>query len=146
MAVHADLTVGGGQESVDAAGVVQKLLTAIEAGDLESVRRIYHPEAIIWHSHDGVSQSVEENLATLAWITRHLPGIRYVHVRRYCFAGGVVDQHDTEVRAPGRDQPLRIATCMVVLVNELGQVTRLDEYIDSAAVVDLTAAARPRGR
>src|SRR5690348_7839857 len=109
--------------------VVDAFLRAVEAGDLAAVRAAYDPAAVIWHSHDGVSQSVEDNLATLAWIANHLGPLRYINVRRYAFAGGVVEQHDTVVPVPGNAEPLLMPACLVVLVGDDGKITRVDEYV-----------------
>ena len=41
---------------------------AVERGDLDEMRRLYHPDARVWHNFDQVSRSVEENLRTLTWM------------------------------------------------------------------------------
>ena len=124
----------------DPAAVLARFLAAIEAGDLDAVRGAYHPDAVIWHSHDRSEESVEHNLRTLAWITTHLPGLRYTNVRRHGFSGGVVQQHDTVVAVPG-SATLTMTACLVVRIDDDGLITRVDEYLDSAAVAELTAMA-----
>lgn len=121
---------------------LERFLAAVEAGDLDTVRASYHPDAVIWHSTDGIEQTVDQNLTTLSFIAANLPGMHYTNVRRYGFEGGAVEQHDTVIPIPGRDEPHVMTACLVVLFDGDGRVTRVDEYIDTAAVAGLTAAVQ----
>jgi len=80
-------TTSGPTVPTEPSDVLARFLAAVEAGDLAAVRSAYHPDAVIWHSNDGVEQSVDENMATLSLIAEHLPGMRYTNVRRRGFAG-----------------------------------------------------------
>jgi ketosteroid isomerase-like protein len=124
--------------SPDPVEVVSRFLSAVEAGDIDRVRSVYDPDAVVWHSNDGLEQSVDENLTTLTFIANNLT-LRYTNVRRYGFTGGVVEQHDTIVTIPGRDEPYCMPACLVVLVDDEGRITRIDEYLDSSAITGLTA-------
>jgi ketosteroid isomerase-like protein len=44
---------------------VIRFFAAIEAGDIDLVRAIYAPDALIWHNDDLIEQPVEENLKVL---------------------------------------------------------------------------------
>jgi ketosteroid isomerase-like protein len=46
--------------------VAARLFAAIEAGDIDAVRELYHPDVEVWHNTDGLAQSRDANLATLA--------------------------------------------------------------------------------
>lgn len=61
----------------DVLGVAERFFRAVEAGDVEAIRAIYAPDARIWHNHDGVEQTVDENLRVLAWVAKHLINRRY---------------------------------------------------------------------
>ena len=39
--------------------VVIRFFAALEAGDIETVRSIYSPDALIWHNDDLIEQSVD---------------------------------------------------------------------------------------
>ena len=39
-----------------------RFFAALEAGDIETLREIYAPDADIWHNEDLVEQPVEDNL------------------------------------------------------------------------------------
>jgi ketosteroid isomerase-like protein len=118
--------------------VAERLFSAIEAGDIDAVRSIYAPDVAIWHNHDGVVQTLDENLRTLAWMTKHLPGTRYSDVRRSTTDSGFVQQHVlVATNRAGRD--VAVPACIVAEVVG-GRITRLDEYLDSAHVAALMEA------
>ena len=73
--------------------VAERLVGAIEAGNPEGVRAVYATDATIWHNFDDVEQSVEENLATLAWLIERLPERSYDIVRRERLPDGFLQQH-----------------------------------------------------
>ena len=81
-------------------------------------------------------------LRVLAWLIRALPERRYRIVRREILADGFMQQHVLEgVLADG--QPFAMPACVVVQAKD-GRITRLDEYLDPAAVAPLAAQARRR--
>jgi ketosteroid isomerase-like protein len=115
-----------------------RLFDCIERGDVEAVAGCYAPDVVIWHNTDGVEQSRDENLRTLTWVVRTLVERRYVDRRLDVFDGGFVQQHLlTGVRTDGGKVSLP-----AVLVGRVagGKITRLDEYIDSAHVTQITGA------
>ncbi|HUO89681.1 MAG TPA: nuclear transport factor 2 family protein [Rhizomicrobium sp.] len=109
-------------------------LDAVERGDLETVQRIYAPDAVVWHNFDDIAQPVAENLRTLAQVVKLLPERRYEQRRINVFDGGFVEQHVLNGRlASGR--AVSLAACLVCTVRD-GRITRLDEYLDAAAIAD----------
>ncbi len=110
--------------------VADRLFASIEAGDIDSVRALYAPDAVVWHNGDGVEEDVEHNLSVLGWCVSHIAGMRYEQVRRQVLAGGFVQQHILRGTGPG-GAPLEVPACLVVAVAE-GRITRIDEYLDSA--------------
>ena len=112
-----------------------RLFAAVEAGDIEVVRAIYAPDAVIWHAHTGETQSVEDNLRTLGLIAKHITGFGYDERRCVATETGFVEQHITRGVTPA-GLAFSIPSCIVcVVVN--GRITRLDEYFDSAAAAPL---------
>jgi len=126
----------------DPAAAVDRLIAAIEAGDVDAARAAYHPDARIWHNDDQAEQTVDENLAVLGWMGRHLPGLRYTEIRRHVAGDVCVEQHVLEIPVPGEDEPLRIPACLVVTVGGDGLITRIEEYLDSVHVAPLLEVAR----
>lgn len=123
----------------DHLAVADRLFAAITAADVDAVRAVYAPEARIWHNTDGVTQSAEENLVVLRWVTSHVKELRYEDVRRAATPDGFVQQH--VLRGTVGDVAIEIPACIVATIHA-GRITRLDEYIDSAHVKPLLAAAR----
>ena len=115
--------------------LADRFFTAIPKGDLETVRAIYAPDALIWHNNDQTTQSVEQNLQVLAWVTKNIAGLRYEEIRRHVTPAGFVQQHVLRGTAPN-GKPLEVPACILCSVKD-GRITRLDEYLDSAQIAVL---------
>jgi ketosteroid isomerase-like protein len=118
--------------------LVDTFFAAIEAGDIETVRALYAPDAVIWHNDDLVEQPVEDNLKVLAGLHRAVSDLRYEVVRRAHLEDGVIQQHVLHGKLPdGTEVALHAA--MYLQVRD-GRVTRIDEYLDSAKRSSIRAA------
>src|SRR5436190_23284330 len=73
--------------------LADRLMGAIEAGDIETVKTCYAPGVAIWHNFDEVDQSLEDNLKVMHWMARHLLDRKYTIEKRRCFADGMLQQH-----------------------------------------------------
>jgi ketosteroid isomerase-like protein len=124
------------------ATLAESFFAAIEAGDLETVRRLYASDAVVWHNFDNLEQTVDDNLAVLAWMVRTVADRQYDEVRRIIVDDGFVQQHVLRGKAPGGR--LEMPAMMRVVVAD-GRVTRVEEYLDSAhaAVLRRTQAPAP---
>jgi ketosteroid isomerase-like protein len=114
-----------------------QLFSAIMCADIDAVRAIYAPDAVIWHNNDGVEEDPETNLRTLRWVTRNIKELRYEDIRRQETPSGFVQQHVLRGIAPN-GSPLEIPACIICEVKD-GHITRLDEYLDSAHTAVLRA-------
>ena len=112
--------------------LARRFFAAVTAGDLDTVRAIYAPDAVVWHNTDGSEQSVDENLRVLAWVARNVQEFRYEDVRLQATESGFVQQHVTKGAAPNGGE-FAMAACIVGTVVD-GRITRIDEYLDSAQV------------
>ncbi len=111
-------------------------ITAVERGDIDEIaRHIYAPDAIIWHNSDGLEMTVAQNLATLSWLSATLQDMRYEQVVRMPAHDGYVQRHVLRGRCPGGEE-ITVRACFFVTVSG-GRITRIDEYLDSAASADL---------
>jgi uncharacterized protein len=109
---------------------------AIEAGDVERIRELYAPDAVIWHNFDQVEQNVTDNVRTLSFVVRAVASRRYADVRRVILDDGFVQQHVLRGDAPGGR--LEMPAMMRVWTAD-GRVTRVDEYLDPAQAAVLRA-------
>lgn len=115
--------------TADALEIAERFFRAVERGDVEAIRAIYAPDARIWHNHDRIEQSVDENLRVLAWVAKNLSNRRYDVRRRIAIPGGFMQQHVLEADTAGG--PFAMPACVVCEVQD-GRITRLEEYLDSA--------------
>ncbi len=120
--------------------LAERFVGALEAGDTETVLACYAPDAKIWHNTDGIEQTVEQNMKVLAWITRKLPNRTYKIIRREALSDGFLQQHVLTAALPDGSR-FEMAACVIVKV-ENGVITRLDEYLDSAAAAVLSTIGR----
>ncbi|MFI6322552.1 nuclear transport factor 2 family protein [Nonomuraea sp. NPDC050556] len=110
--------------------LIDRFFAAIEAGDVDLVRALYTPDAVIWHNDDLLEQSVEDNLRVLGGLHRVLSDLSYEVVRRAEVPDGVLQQHVLHGRLPdGREVALH---CAMYLRVRDGRVARIEEYLDSA--------------
>ena len=117
--------------------LAERLFKAIEAADIDTVKDIYAPDAEIWHNTDGLTQSPSDNVRTLTWVTTNLQDLAYTDIRRSATDDGFVQQH-VLVATNRAGQRVEVPACIVVRIAD-GHITRLDEYLDSANVAQITA-------
>lgn len=118
--------------------IIDRFFAALEAGDIDTVRAIYAPDAVIWHNDDLLEQSVEDNLRVLAGLHKVVSGLRYEIVRRAALEDGVIQQHVLHGTLPG-GQEVTLHAAMYIQVRD-GHISRIDEYLDSAQRSAIRAA------
>lgn len=128
----------------DAIETGERFFKAIEKGDIETVRNIYHPNVEIWHNTDGLDrrktgQSREENVALLKALTKIVKDWEYDVWYREVTETGFVQQHVLRGELPNGEM-LALPVCIIFQISD-GQITRLDEYFDSAMSAPLKQAA-----
>ncbi len=112
--------------------VADAVFDAIERGDTESLASLWADDIEVWHSNDGVVQDKAQNLAVLRWMIENTETIEYRDAVRDLTAAGFVQRHVLRLRfGDGRTANLPIAIFAAI---RDGQVTRIDEYVDSAHV------------
>ncbi len=113
--------------------LARRFFDAVARGDLDAVRAIYAPDAVIWTASDPAERTPAENLAVLGWIKKNVRDFRYEDVRCQATRTGFVEQHTTCGTAPSGVE-FRFPACLVVQV-EAGRVTRLEEYFEAGPVL-----------
>ena len=115
--------------------VADDLFAAIEKGDVDAVRDLYTPGAVIWHNFDQVEQTVDENLRVLGWMASTFSTKQYDEVRRHEWDTGFVQQHVLRLTKQDGTE-ISLPACIVATVAD-GRITRIDEYLDSAQTAQL---------
>jgi ketosteroid isomerase-like protein len=116
--------------------VADTLFGAVERGEIDALREVFHPDARTWHNTDGLEQSVDQTLKVLRWLSRNSTVRRYDDVRRERTPRGFVQMHTLRIeKADGRT--IRIPACVVAEVRD-GRIRRIDEYLDSAQVAEVS--------
>ena len=118
--------------------LIVSFFAALEAGDIDTLREIYTPDAVIWHNDDLIEQPVEENLKVLQGLHRAVSGLRYDIVRRVPTSDGVLQQHVLRGRLPNGAE-VELHAAMYLQVRD-GHITRIEEYLDSAKRSSIRAA------
>ena len=119
----------GAEQSLE---VAERLFKSIEHGDVAAIRSsVYAPNAKIWHNNDGLTQTVEQNLAVLGWVVANILELAYTEVRRHPTPTGFVQQHVMRGRLKSSGKEFLLPACIICEV-EHGRITSLDEYLDSA--------------
>lgn len=112
--------------------VADAVFGAIEHGDVELLAALWADDIEVWHSNDGVVQDKAQNLAVLSWMIDNTASIEYRDIVRDLTTAGFVQRHVLHLSfVGGRTANLSIAYFVSV---RNGQVTRIDEYMDSAQV------------
>ena len=118
--------------------LVVAFFAALEAGDIETLREIYAPDAVIWHNDDLVEQPLEENLKVLAGLHRVVSGLRYDVTRRVPAPDGVLQQHVLRGTLQN-GAAVELHAAMYLQVRD-GRITRIEEYLDSGKRATIKAA------
>lgn len=118
--------------------VAQRFIDAITIGDVDAARACYEPDAEIWHSFDGVTQTVDDNLALMNTMTKRVVGRRYVIRRLEAIENGYLQQHTLELDLADGQQ-LSTEAVALVTVSEAGLIARIDEWLDPAPLAPMFA-------
>jgi len=109
--------------------LARRLFDALETGDVAAAKALYAPGAALWTNVTQRDANAADVAAFLPVFVKRMPDRRYADRRVIPFEGGFVHRHRlTGTRADGA----RVAAecCVLVTVVE-GQVTRMEEFLDS---------------
>lgn len=128
--------------------LADRFIAAITSGDVDTLRSLYAPGALIWHNGPGpgggAEQDVDGNLRTLRWLSRNLCDFRYEEIRRDPLPDGYIQRHVLRGHLAG-GTPIEMAACLFVTVDRDGRIARIEEYADtrgSDPLRELAAAQR----
>jgi ketosteroid isomerase-like protein len=118
-------------ETTSVLDVARTLESAVIEGDLEKVRRVYSPEALVWQNFNGAERGVEDVIRGIVRLHQCVDDLRYSDVVTQETTTGYVQQHVLEgtVRATGVS--FSHPVCLIVRVRD-GKIARIDEYGDAS--------------
>lgn len=117
----------------DALDLVDRLITAIEAGDLEGVRACYTPTTTVWANFDQRDRDLESSMRVLSWLVENTTSRRYEILRRIEIEGGVLQQHVLHGVAAATGKDYAMPACLVIRIED-GRIAHVDEYLDPAVM------------
>jgi ketosteroid isomerase-like protein len=112
------------------AALADRFFTAIEDGDFETVEALLADDLEVHSNFLHFPNDRRTTLAILRRLHRNVRDLRYDVVRRDELPDGYLQQHVLRGIAPDGSL-LRAPACMIVTVRD-HQITRIDEYLDSA--------------
>lgn len=122
-------------------GVVDRMLDAIERGDMEQLRACFATGAESWHNSDEATQTVDETVGLISYLCT-VSTSRSYQDRRVTTAGSQAFLQHTLTAVLKSGNQLRMPAMMRIVVNADGLVERLEEYLDSRDV-DCLAEEQP---
>ena len=105
---------------------------AISDRDADQIADLWADDIVVWHGATGVGQSKQENVGLLAGVFAVTSELQYTDIVRHEFEGGLVQQHKLTGKFDDGSPTPSLAACLVVLVNDEGKFTRIDEYFDAS--------------
>lgn len=109
--------------------LADRFFDSLERNDFETFEKCYAPEAVVWHSHDGLYQSRADNLAMLQKAMQTHQKMEYTDRKIHVFEGGFVQQHTCYVTwANGYRGGMD--TCFIAYTRD-GMISRIYEYFDT---------------
>ena len=128
--------------------LADEIIAAAESADVGRLQKIFSPDFVFWQNTSMVAMPRAAAFQAFELLVR-IPKLQYQDIRRHYWEDGFVSQH--VVTGQKRDgSTFRLPTCYVAEVRD-GQVTRIEEWLDSAAAASLieaiheVIAATPRG-
>lgn len=121
--------------SIDA--IADRLFTAIESGDTESLTSLWSDDVVVWRQGDR-ERDKGRALKVIEWFMNATTERRYEIVDREVFTTGFVQQHVLHaVTHSGATISMRV--CMVIKMRDDGLITQISEYLDPADLSPLTS-------
>ena len=117
----------------EALEVVERLIAAIEMGDLDGVRACYAPEVVVWANSDNKAKDLDASLRVLEWLVGQTSERSYQIQRRIAIEGGVLQQHVLRATVNATGKSFAMPACLVVSVRG-DRITHIDEYLDASVM------------
>ncbi|MES2492241.1 MAG: DUF4440 domain-containing protein [Pseudomonadota bacterium] len=117
---------------------VDQLGKAIRDRDVALLQTLYADDIAVWHASTNAEQDKSQNIGLLDAVFAVTSELEYINIRRQPIEGGVVQQHSLVGRFTDGTEMPALHACLFIWVRD-GQITRIEEYFDSAAFAELGA-------
>jgi uncharacterized protein len=111
--------------------VLDALFDAITSGDIDAVAEVFAEDVAVWHNVTDRAVDRDASLAILRHFVKTVDERRYERLERHHWPGGAMQRHIVHGRVGG--EPFRAPVCISFELRD-GRITRIHEYVDSAAV------------
>lgn len=120
--------------------VADRLFSAIEKGDRETVASMWGDDIAVWRT-DGrrdptTCDDKPRALRVIDWFLSTTATRGYEILDRQVFENGFVQQHVLHATGHG-GQSIAMRVCIVIKVDKEGLINRIDEYFDPADLAPL---------
>ena len=123
----------------DTLDLVDRLITSIEAGDIDGVAACYSPDIAVWANFDGETKDLDASLRVLAWLVGATTSRRYEVTRRVEIEGGALQQHVLHATVTKTGKSFAMPACLVMKIDG-GVIVRIDEYLDASVMTPAFAS------
>lgn len=113
----------------------ERLVACLLAGDVDGVGEIYAQDVVTWRNLDGRELVRKQVMKIVEFLATGVTDLRYEDLRIEPTETGFVQQH-TLCCLSSKGEAVTVPACIVARV-EGGRITRIDEYMDSAAMAPL---------
>ena len=121
----------------DKLAVAARFAASSRTNDGDAYRALCAPGAVTWHNFDEVEVTTDQSVRTVAWLHRTVADLAWTDVALLATPTGFVSQTIMTGTAPRG--ALRVHSCVVVTLDDLGLVNRVEEYLDSEQTAVLRA-------
>lgn len=115
--------------------VAGRYAAATRSNDTAAFLALCTPDAVTWHNTDDRAEPIENAAKGIAWLHRKVADLSWTDLALLPTPTGFVSQ--TVMTGTAVGGPLRVHSCVIVTLNDDGQVTRIDEFIDSTQIAPL---------
>lgn len=117
--------------------LLDRLLTAIAAGDVEAVREIYAPDAVIRNNYMPEPMPIEDFLTALGHMHSVTERMWFEPIRFQVTESGFVDEHVARFRTHG-GADIALVSCMVAEIRD-GRIASVSDYANAGDMEPLNA-------
>jgi ketosteroid isomerase-like protein len=119
----------------DALMVAKRFIECLRNGDVEGIGALYHDDVIVWRNLDNRELVKAQVMKVVGFLAKNVHALAYDDVRVRPTSDGFVQTHVLRGTAPNGEQ-VNAYACLVVSLTG-NQISRVDEYLDSAQLAPL---------